>query len=258
MSKPASTDADRRGEADRASPVESALRKRILADPDFVLNDPELMRVLLSPAQAAGRNVVDLRGALIQRLETKLGRLTEAHRDVVAAAWDNMTGMEQIHRAVLAVIDADTFEAFVAVISDDFTELLNVDVVRLCLQAETAMVDSRSAAAVASAGAGSIVMLPPRALAAAQSGSALGPVTLRSDAAPDRAIFGALSEGLRSEALVRLDFGAYANPGLLAFGSTDPQRFHPEQGDDLLTFLGGVVERTMRGWMALGRTAGDR
>ena len=256
MSKPASSDAQRLGEADRASPVDNALRNRILGDPDFVLNDPELMRALLSPALAAGRNVVDLRGALIQRLETKLGRLTEAHRDVVAAAWDNMTGMEQIHRAVLAVLDADTFDAFVAVVTDDFPELLNVDVVRLCLEAETTMVDERTRSRVETGG--SIVMAPPRTLAAAFGDNALGPVALRDDVVVNRVIFGEQAGDLRSEALVRLDLGAYASPGLLAFGAIDPQRFHREQADDLLTFLGGVVERAMRDWMALGRPSAGR
>ena len=38
--------------------------------------------------------------------------------------------------------------------------------------------------------------------------------------------------------------------GLLAFGATDPLRFHPDQGTDLLAFFGGVFERSLRRWLA--------
>jgi hypothetical protein len=41
----------------------------ILADPALVLDDCEVMAALIAPATAAGRNVVDLRGALVSRLE---------------------------------------------------------------------------------------------------------------------------------------------------------------------------------------------
>ena len=43
---------------------------------------------------------------------------------------------------------------------------------------------------------------------------------------------------------------ADGHAGLLAFGATDPLRFHPDQGTDLLAFLGGVLERSLRRWLA--------
>ena len=52
-----------------------------------------------------------------------------------------------------------------------------------------------------------------------------------------------------SEALVRLDFGPGTRPGVLAFGALDPDRFHDEQGGELLVFLGGAISRVMRRWL---------
>ena len=43
----------------------------------------------------------------MERLERRLTRLVEAHRDVIDAAWDNLSGMEQAHQAVLALIESD-------------------------------------------------------------------------------------------------------------------------------------------------------
>jgi len=64
------------------------------------------------------------------------------------------------------------------------------------------------------------------------------------------AIYGDKSPHLRSEACIRLDLGAGRLPGMLAMGCEDPHQFTPQQGADLLTFFGGVFERTMRRWLS--------
>ena len=52
------------------------LKDQILADPAVILDDDQLMRALLAADRraVAGRNVVDLRGVLVERLEERLGR----------------------------------------------------------------------------------------------------------------------------------------------------------------------------------------
>lgn len=217
------------------------LRAAILRDPELILNDPEIMRALLGPAQGSERNVVDLRAALIDRLETRLGALSAAHRDVIAAARDNMSGMEQVHRAALAVLDAESFEEFLHVVTRDFRELLRVDVARFCLEATEDL----------SADTPAIVSLQPGALTQLldRHGEAQR-VVLRGGVRGEPAIFGAYADAIGSEAWIRLDFGPSVRPGLLAFGAGDAHRFSEDQGDDLLTFLGAVVERAMRGWLA--------
>ena len=53
------------------------------------------MRALLTAdRRAAGRNVVDLRGVLVERLEERLDRLEDTHREVLAAAYENVAGHE--------------------------------------------------------------------------------------------------------------------------------------------------------------------
>ena len=70
------------------------------------------MRALLrADRRSAGRNVVDLRGVLVERLEERLDRLEDTHREVLAAAYENVAGMNQVHRACLALLDAEDFAA---------------------------------------------------------------------------------------------------------------------------------------------------
>ena len=79
----------------------SALKDRILSEPGLILEDHELMRALLRADRAAqGRNVVDLRGVLVERLEERLDRLEDTHREVIAAAYENVAGTNQVHRAL--------------------------------------------------------------------------------------------------------------------------------------------------------------
>ena len=87
-----------------------AIREHILSDPGLILEDHELMRAILQADRSAqGRNVVDLRGVLVDRLEERLDRLEDTHREVLAAAYENVAGMNQVHRACLAVLEPDDF-----------------------------------------------------------------------------------------------------------------------------------------------------
>jgi uncharacterized protein YigA (DUF484 family) len=63
-------------------------------------------------------------------------------------------------------------------------------------------------------------------------------------------IYGEAAAWVRSEALMRLDFGTARLPGLLALGSEDPHHFKPSHGTDLLVFFASVFERCMRRWLS--------
>ena len=75
-----------------------ALRERIMSDPSVILEDKDLMQALVSAnEQTQGGNVVDLRSVAMKRLESRLDQLEDTHRSVIAAAYDNMAGTNQIH-----------------------------------------------------------------------------------------------------------------------------------------------------------------
>lgn len=224
------------------------LREQILRDPALILEDHELMRALLAADRSAmGRNVVDLRGVLVDRLEERLDRLEDTHREVLAAAYENVAGTNQVHRACLALLEPADFAGFLRVLAREVAPILGVEVIRLGLEGDAA----------GSAPEGPfrevVVALPPGgAEAYVTQGRGLGArrVTLRriADASPD--LYGDGAADLRSEALIRLDLGDGAGGALLAFGAVDPMRFHPDQGTDLLAFFGGVFERSLRRWLA--------
>lgn len=112
------------------------LRDRIISDPEVILGDDALMRALIAAnQQAMGANVVDLRGVAMERLERRLDRLEETHRTVIAAAYENLSGTNQIHRAVLKMLEPVDFDGFLQGMAGDVADILRVDSLHLVLEA---------------------------------------------------------------------------------------------------------------------------
>lgn len=229
--------------------TESNLRERIIADPDVILEDRDLMRALVAANERQmGPNIVDLRGLAMERLEARLERLEDTHRSVIAAAYDNLAGTNQVHRAVLALLEPADFAGFLKVLAGDVATSLRVDSVRLVLES-TQSTDDPALAPLS------------EVLCAVRPGFIAGhlgpvhdrrarPVILRQVQEDGATLHGDKTGWIRSEALIRLDLGSGRLPGLLVFGAEDPHQFAPSQGTDLLTFFAGVFERVMRRFLA--------
>lgn len=231
------------------SHIDTHLRETIIAAPEVVLDDKEIMRALVAANEKAmGHNIVDLRGIAMERLEARLDRLEDTHRSVIAAAYENLAGTNQIHRAVLRLLEPVRFEAFLRDLSGDVADILRVDSMRLVLesaaQADDPAIDRlQSVLSVAPAGFVDAFVSRGRSMPVRQ-------VTLRQTQAADPRVHGEKAGYVRSEACLKLDLGEGRLPGMLVMGSEDPHQFTPQQGTDLLAFFAGVFERTMRRWLA--------
>ena len=231
------------------SVMDDTIRAKIIADPEALLEDHDIMRALVSANETAmGTNVVDLRGIAMERLTSRLDRLEDTHRSVIAAAYENLAGTNQIHRAVLRIMDATEFETFLADLRGDVAEILRVDALRLLLESESQPADGTLGAMGAT-----VLMCPPGLTRGYMTGGRNTPVrqvTLRQMHGPDERIYGEKAAYLRSEACLTLDFGPGKLPGMLVLAAEDPHLFTPQQGTDLLTFFAGTFERVMRRWLA--------
>ncbi len=222
------------------------LREKIIANPDTLLEDHDVMRALVGASDAnAGGNIVDLRAIAMTRLEARFDRLEDTHRNVIAAAYDNLAGTNQVHRAILRMMDAADFDVFLQDLSGDVANTLRVDAIRLVLESETPDAENTMGPVVNLAPAGFVddYVTLGRNMPARQ-------VTLRRFHDTGAGLFGERAEYMQSEACLKLDLGHGHLPGMLVMGSEDPQQFTPQQGTDLLTFFTGVFERVMRRWLA--------
>jgi len=225
-------------------------RDRILTDPDLVLDDRDLMRALIAANdRQMGGNIVDMRGIAMERLENRLDRLEDTHRSVIAAAYENLAGTNQVHRAILTLLDQREFTDFLGALSAEVAVTLRVDRIRLVLESPEA---TETSAPQVQRLEDVLTIVGPGFVDSYVSAGRSVPqrqVTLRQLGDGSEQVFGDAARWIQSEALLTLDLGEGRLPGLLVMGSEDPHQFRPSQGTDLLTFFASVFERMMKRWL---------
>ena len=229
--------------------LDDTLREAIIAKPDAILDDQDVMHALIAANEKSmGGNIVDLRGIAMERLESRLDRLEDTHRSVIAAAYENLAGTNQVHRAILRMLDPLDFEVFLRDLGGEVAEILRVDAVVLVLESAQNDEDDvvqRLGDVLRVTKAGFVDDYLTRG-----RGGQVRQVTLRQVQAAEQEVYGKAADWIRSEACLKLDFGRGRLPGLLVMGAEDPHQFSPQQGTDLLSFFAGVFERSMRRWLS--------
>lgn len=213
------------------------------AQPEFLAEHAELLAPLLRPERASGDRVVDLQRFILERLKQRTQELEEERSQMVALARLNLKSQTRVHRAVLALINAQSFEHLIQATTIDLPVFLGLDVASLCIEATGTPPPRCETPGVRVLDAGAVDRL-------------LGPardILLLSPVRGDSALFGSAAALVRSEALLRLKFGPAAPVGLLALGSRKESRFHPGQGTELLSFLARAIELSIRTWLDLPR-----
>ncbi|KJZ19641.1 DUF484 family protein [Loktanella sp. S4079] len=226
--------------------MDAEIREQIIANPNLLLEDHDLMRALVGGNdEKMGGNIVDLRGIALARLEERFDRLEDTHRNVIAAAYDNLAGTNQVHRAILRMMDSQTFTAFLEDLTGDVANTLRIDAIRLVLESDEPEADPDMGPAMAVVPEGFIddYITLGRNMPVRQ-------ITLRKFDSEGASLYGDRAGYIQSEACLKLDLGEGNRPGMLIMGSEDPQQFTAQQGTDLLTFFAEVFERVMRRWLA--------
>lgn len=212
--------------------------------PDLLSRHPDLCDALLPPArpQAGGDNVVDLQRFMVQRLQGELHRVSHIGSEILDASRQNVSAIQRVHAAVLMLLEATSFEHLIHMATQDWTDLLEVDVISLCVEG-----DPERMRAIATGG---VFVLPPGSI-----DTVLGALPALTRDRCDSAdwIYGPAAALVRSDALARLDFGPTAPQAMLALGSREATKFLPSHGTDLLQFLAGVLGRAVRSWLDLPR-----
>lgn len=212
--------------------------------PDFLADNPSILDVLRAPARPGLEprdGVLDLQQAMVERLRREIESLRRERDELVVTGRGNMTAQQRVHKAVLALLDARSFEHLIETATTDLALILDLDAVCLCVeQSHDRLPPTRI---------NGVHHLPPDYVAAL-----FGPsrrVLLRANVAGDPAIFGPAAGLVGSDALLRLRISEATPPALLALGARQPDCFDDGQGTDLLAFLGLTLERIIRGWLEL-------
>ena len=232
----------------------SDFRKRILQDPEALLNDREVMRALISASSNnAPTNVIDLKSVVLKRLEGRVDEIEGQNSNIISAAYKNISTTFRVHSAILEALEPKTFTEFLNFLKTDWANSLGIDVARLCLEAPSISKDDIPQ--LQTEFGPSVIFL--------QEGEIDHYITLGQDNDPRSVtlrqirkgasnIYSNIAPELRSEALMKLDLGQGNSPGLLLLGSINPDQFLPNMGTDLFVFYGSVFEKVMQRWFFNG------
>ncbi len=209
--------------------------------PDFLNLHPALLSVLTPPGLDRGDRVVDMQRFMVQHQRAEIARLTSQHKSIIAAARANLVSQGRVHKAVLAILAAGSFEQLIQTVTGDLAMLLDADIATIAVERQGAQRPR----------------LPPHGVQILEPGTVakmLGPdrdVVLETDATGDPRLFGDGAALVRSAALVRLPVSASAPAGMLCIGTRKPGRFHAGQGTELLSFLARALGITIAAWLDL-------
>lgn len=210
------------------------------AHPEFLKKNPEAIDYLIAPKEENGRKVADFQSYMIERLKADKSEAIETAKDIVETARNNMNNQARIHRAVLRLLEAQSFDEFIQTITSDITNLLDVDITTLVVEA-----DGREIPHIHTNG---IRIVPEGTIDNWMRGKT---ILLQSDIGGIEPIYGAGATLVRSQSLVRIDVSMHTPPAIIAFGSRDPHLFQPGQGTEQVLFLARVIERQFRTWLML-------
>jgi hypothetical protein len=179
--------------------------------------------------------VIQFEEHAVARLRERLGAIEEANEDLIAFARGHSGAVATIHAAALAAVGAATIDELLAVLTGRWPDILGIDVVAIAL-----IVGERGFRADSTGIEPVEATFVERMLRNASS------VEVRS-VRSGHPLFGpALADGIRAEALIRIDSPAPYPTGLLALGQRAELEVDSGHGSGLLLFLGRIAEAALR------------
>ena len=178
--------------------------------------------------------VIQFENHALARLRERVAAAEEANQDLLAFARGHSGAVTSIHSAVLAAMEADSFDALLHVVTQEWPLILGIDAVALALVVGDRgfRVDS-----------GGVQLVDPAMLQRLMN--QVDGVVLRS-VERGHPLFGPACELIRAEALIRLEGDAPG--GIIALGQRAGERLDGGHGSELLLFLGRSLSSMIQRW----------
>lgn len=183
--------------------------------------------------------VIPFEERAVAQLRQRLGAVEEANQDLIAFARGHSGAVASIHDAVLAAIDADSIEALLHVVTQEWPLILGIDAVALSL-----VVGAQGFRA----DGGGVQLVDPLILGRVVK--AVDGVEMRT-VERGHPLFGPACDLIRAEALIRIDCEPPLPCGLLALGQRAELSLDARHGSELLMFLGRSLAAMIRRWLTI-------
>ena len=208
-------------------------------NPNFLQENPAAIDLLLPPrAKPRKGEIADFQAYMIERLKADKEEVINHSHRIVETSRANANNQQRVHSAILRLLEANSFDDFIQAIITDLSNLLDVDIAVLVVEADGSTIPH-----IHSSG---IRLIPSGTADKWMDGKT---VLLQDHIAGIEPIYGGGAKLVQSQILLRVDISMGTPPALLAFGSRDPNMFQPGQATDQITFLARVIERCFRIWL---------
>ena len=181
--------------------------------------------------------VIQFEERAVAHLRERLGVIEEANQDLIAFARGHSGAVSAIHAAVLAALEADSIEALLHVVTQEWPLILGIDAVALSL-----IVGDQGFRADGNG----VQAVEPQILQRAIE--QVDGVEMRT-VEKGHPLFGPACDLIRAEALIRIDCDPPLPRGLIALGQRTEQALDARHGSELLMFLGRSLGAMLRRWL---------
>src|SRR5919112_5433568 len=178
--------------------------------------------------------VIPFEDHALARLRARVAAAEEANQDLIAFARGHSGAVSSIHTAVLAGIEADSVDALLHVVTQEWPLILGIDAVALSL-----IVGDKGFRADGNG----VQVVDPRILRRAID--QVDGVEMRT-VERGHPLFGPACDLIRAEALIRIDCEPPLPTGLIALGQRTEQALDARHGSELLMFLGRSLGAMLR------------
>ena len=230
--------------------MDDKLREEILANAHEILNDETLLRALIKASDKnLGNKIVDLRSVAMKKMDGELKKLKRSNQQVIATAYENLVGMNQVHQVVLKSLEQNNFDEFITNLNTEVCDILRVDCIRLGLETHSSLQNAKKYDPKFS----ELLDLYPvnfvNTYISQGENNITNDVVLRPTPKGSEQMYGKLSKNLKSEGCIKLKIGNEKIIGILALASKEREKFTAKQGVELLKFMGSVFERRISHWL---------
>lgn len=220
---------------------EAQIRAWLLAHPDFLKQNPDLLLALKPPAAQSGDNVLDFQQHMLGHLQDHLREMKQRYEGLIVASRDNMSTQSQVHQAVLGIVRAQDLEQLLQMLTQDLVQYFDLDMVRLAMESPVAefyppQYDEKDYSGLCFVDTGIVQEL------FGTEDVCLMASVMAEMTEPLRQVLQDCVGLIKSCALLRLHLPHTDRAVALIFGVRHEGRFHPNQGVELLKFLAEVVE----------------
>lgn len=210
--------------------------------PAFLHDHPELVEELKAPATDMGSGIVDLQHFMVGGLQKQLRIMRDKYDDIIGFCRDNQSTQSQVHNAIIQLVKTRDLEQLLQVVTVDLVPLFDLDVVRIAMETDQAALYDTSYPDAHYSGISFIDTGTVDAALGAENDALLCENTDEQHIVGFNAIFADCTSLVKSCALLRLRLEMVQKDVLLCLGVRHKERFHPNQGVDLLNFLAQIVE----------------